>query len=264
MCTTNTTSIDIHPPIMSTCNHINIHACFKVPCTNTNAMHLHNLQLHNLYICHSPLCFKKPCTTINIFHFTFTSLNIPLCHSFTQQFFRDPDMDKSFFTTSCTFRTSTSTFTVLSNMLTPSFDALSIATHLRFISATLDSSSKKEHTTGISSTMHSFKFNNSPCTSSIVNVFSILLYITPFLEENIDTTLLHLTNDNSFFSPAYVFNSTSDFLKTFSTSSFITSLFNTISLTFDNRSNFSSHNSFTSFKSNTSVILFRSLSTKTS
>src|SRR5688572_22507516 len=183
MCTTNT---DIHPSVMPTCNHINIQACSKVPCPNTNAMHLHNLQLHNLCICHSPLCFKKPCKNINIFHFSFTSLNIPLCHSFTHQFFRDTDMDKSFFTTSCTFRTSTSTSTVLSNMLTPSFDALSTSTHLRFISATLDSSSKKEHTTGISSTMHSFKFNNSLCTSSIVNASSILLYLTQFLE---DTTL---------------------------------------------------------------------------
>src|SRR5678815_3474541 len=99
MCTTNT---NIHPSVMPTCNHINIQACSKVPCPNTNAMHLHNLQLDNFCICHSPLCFKKPCKNINIFHFSFTSLNIPLCHSFTHQFFRDTDMDKSFFTTSCT------------------------------------------------------------------------------------------------------------------------------------------------------------------
>src|SRR5678815_4532043 len=136
---------------MPTINHINIQTCSKVPCTNTTAMHLHNLQLHNLYICHSPLCFKKPCMNIHIFHFTFTSVNIPLRHSFTHQFFLESDTNKSFFTTSCTFRTSTSTSTVLSNMLTPSFDALSISTHLRFISATLDSSSKKEHTTTHSS-----------------------------------------------------------------------------------------------------------------
>src|SRR5688572_22502456 len=110
MCTTNT---DIHPSVMPTYNHINIQACSKVPRTNTNAMHL-----HNLYICPSPLCFKKPCMTIHIFHFTFTSVNIPLCHSFTHQFIRESDTHNSFLTTSSTFRKSTST--VLSNLLTPS------------------------------------------------------------------------------------------------------------------------------------------------